>query len=62
MFAGGKVVFVVAAHLRRETGNIISPASEDFPHYGINALTHKKLKADSFCGRTLRRQHDPIVQ
>src|SRR5438552_17292437 len=40
-FAGGEVLFVVAAHLRRETGNIIAPAGQNFAYDRIDALTHR---------------------
>src|SRR5579862_8454076 len=44
--AGGKVAFVVAAHLRRQAGNIVPPARKNFPYDGIDALlTHKEPKA-----------------
>src|SRR5208282_6290998 len=36
--AGGKVGFVVAAHLRREAGDIVTPASQDVADHGIHAL------------------------
>src|SRR5437879_13374483 len=39
--AGGEVLFVVAAHLRRETGNIIAPAGQNFAYDRIDALTHR---------------------
>src|SRR6478752_1279231 len=44
-----KVLFVVAAHLRREAGNVVAPASQNFPGDGIDALTHNaKLKGGYF--------------
>src|SRR5690348_11647476 len=41
-FARDKVGFVVAAHLRREGGNVIAPASQDFSDYGITACAPKR--------------------
>ena len=41
VFAGLKMILVVAAHLRRQAGNIVSPARQYFPYDWINALlTH----------------------
>src|SRR4029077_436773 len=40
-----EVAFVVSAHLRRQTGNVVSPARQDLAHNRINALlTHKELR------------------
>ena len=40
--APGEVVFVVAAHLWRQAGNVVSPARQNFPYNRIDALlTHK---------------------
>src|SRR6478609_9555621 len=41
MIAGGKVGFVVAAHLGREAGNIVTPASQNLSDYRINACAHR---------------------
>ena len=41
VFATAEVVFVVAAHLRRQARNVISPARQNFAYDWINALlTH----------------------
>ena len=41
-FAFRKMAFVVAAHLRRQAGNVIPPARQNLPYNRINALlTHK---------------------
>ena len=41
VLAGGEVVFVVAAHLRRQAGYVIPPARQDLANDRINALlTH----------------------
>ncbi len=61
-WAGGKMLLVVAAHFGRQAGNVIAPASQNLPYYGINALAHRPLQADTFHGRILRRQHDPVAQ
>src|SRR6476661_10263988 len=35
------MLLVVAPHLRRDSGNVVSPARKDFSHQGIDALlTH----------------------
>ena len=45
MFAGCKVILVVAAHLRCQAGNIVSPARQNLAHDWINALlTHEGVK------------------
>src|ERR1700719_4556562 len=41
MFTSRKMVFVVAAHLRRQAGNVIPPARQNLAYDWINALlTH----------------------
>jgi 5-enolpyruvylshikimate-3-phosphate synthase len=41
-FAGGEVAFVVAAHLRRQAGNVVAPARQNLAHDWIDALlTHR---------------------
>jgi hypothetical protein len=43
--AGAKVIFGVTTHLRRQPGNVISPARQDLPYDWINALlTHGGLR------------------
>jgi hypothetical protein len=43
--ADGEVSFVVAAHLRREAGDIVAPACQNFPDNRISALlTHRMNK------------------
>src|SRR5438128_11980548 len=61
-FAGGKMLFVIAAPLRRQAGAIVAPAGQDLSYYGINALTHKLLlKADAFSWGILCGQHHPVA-
>jgi len=44
-FALRKVALVVAAHLRRQAGNVVSPARQNLAYNWINALlTHKGLQ------------------
>jgi len=39
--AGGEVAFVVFAHLRRQAGDVVTPARQNLPYNGINTLlTH----------------------
>ena len=41
VFATGEVLFVIAAHFRRQARNVISPARQNFAYDWINALlTH----------------------
>lgn len=43
--AGGEVAFIVATHFRRQAGNVVSPARQDFSNNWIDALlTHKILR------------------
>src|SRR5215471_2859659 len=45
-FAGSKVVFVVSAHLRRQTGYVVPPARQNLSYDWINALlTHGGSKS-----------------
>src|SRR5262249_2914052 len=43
-FTGGEVVFVVATHFRRKTGDVIPPAGQNLADDGINALAHTRCK------------------
>src|SRR5215469_2819525 len=58
----GKMLLVIAAHLRRQAGDVIAPASQNFAHNWINALAHIGLQTDALCGRVLRRQRNPVAQ
>ena len=62
MVAAVKVVFVVFAHLRREAGDVVTPARQNFANDGINALTHTRLQLDRFHRLRLSCQHHPVVQ
>jgi len=43
LIALGEMSFVVAAHLRREAGDVIAPSREDVADEWINTLTHINL-------------------
>lgn len=60
-FADGKVGFVVAAHLGRKTGNVVTPASQNLADYRVNANAHK-LQANTLGRRVLRGEHQPVLQ
>ena len=38
-----KVVFVVLAHFRRETGNVVPPAGQNLAHDRVDALAHTQV-------------------
>ena len=60
--AGREVMFIVAAHVGRDAGNVISPAGQYFSYHRINALTHNQLKSNRFSRRMLRGKQDSILQ
>jgi hypothetical protein len=38
-----KMAFIIFAHLRRQAGNVVTPARQNLAHNGIDALlTHRK--------------------
>ena len=56
-FTGREVVFVVAAHLRRQAGYIIPPARQNLTHDRINALlTHWGYEANHILRNSHERQ------
>src|ERR1700681_4072763 len=48
VLAIGEMQFVVAAHFRRQAGNIVTPSRKDFPHDRFHTGTHNMLKPDGF--------------
>ena len=38
--APGEMVFIVAAHLGRDAGDVIAPAGEDVADHGVNTMHH----------------------
>jgi hypothetical protein len=40
VFALGKVRFIVAAHLRRDAGDVIPPSRQNLSNDRVNAFTH----------------------
>ena len=58
-----KVLLVVAAHFRRQPGNVVAPACQDFPHKGVNALlSHTSLHSYRIQRHGLRSQHDAVAE
>jgi hypothetical protein len=58
-----EVMLVVLAHLRREAGNVVTPASQNLANEGINTLAHTKwLQPDGLQRFRLRSQHHSIAK
>src|SRR5271163_3224138 len=43
MIATGKMQFVIPAHLRSQTRDIVAPSRKDFPYDRFDTVTHKRL-------------------
>src|SRR5438552_11531277 len=56
---GGKVLFIVAAHLGRKARNIVAPACQNLAYNGINALAHtgyrQMVSVGAFCAASMTR-------
>ena len=58
-----KMLLVVLPHLRRDPGNVVTPASQNLANEGINTLAHtKRLKPDGLQWFCLRSQHHSIAK
>jgi hypothetical protein len=64
MLTGREMLLVVAAHLRRNPGNVVAPARKNFSHQGIDALlAHiKELQPDWLHGLRLQCQHHAVMK
>src|SRR5215470_20229659 len=61
VLALGEVVLVVFAHLGRDAGDVVPPASQNLANEGINTLAHTKwLEPDGLQWFRLRCKHHPV--